>query len=382
MSRQAILQCECLVFVCCAMWTARAADVQAAEFGFARVDITPRIPLRLSGYGSRTEVAEGIDERLYARAMAVRHKDEIGALVSVDTIGFPSTLTKAIHAEVRRRHAVPRSRFVVCCTHSHTSPQIDGILDNIFAVPLTEQQREETESYTNFVRNSIVQVVDAAVDNLEPGRMLYGQGAVDFAQNRRVLTNGRWTGFGIQADGPVDHSLGLLRVTDSSGSKTRGLIFNYACHCTTFGGQHNQVNGDWAGYAAKYLEEEISGCTALCTIGCGADANPRRGEATQIGSSQANARLILKEVRSLLRGRLREINAPPFGKFRFRRTSRRPTDARSTERTAQERASADSATRREPAGGRRTDGKDPGVLPDADSGLALRRRTEHGLSGR
>ena len=56
--------------------------------------------------------------------------------------------------------------------------------------------------------------------------------------------------------------------------KLLALVFNYACHCTTLGPQHNFVCGDWAGYASEFLEQRHPGIVALCTIGCGADANP------------------------------------------------------------------------------------------------------------
>ena len=74
-----------------------------------------------------------------------------------------------------------------------------------------------------------------------------------------MIENGIWTGFGVNERGPVDHALPLIRITNASGEKTRGLLFNYACHCTTFGGDYNRMNGDWAGYAAQYLDEKHAG---------------------------------------------------------------------------------------------------------------------------
>ncbi len=54
----------------------------------------------------------------------------------------------------------------------------------------------------------------------------------------------------------------------------RGLVVNYACHCTTLGGEFNKICADWAGYACEAIERAHPGAIAMVTIGCGADANP------------------------------------------------------------------------------------------------------------
>ena len=100
-----------------------------------------------------------------------------------------------------------------------------------------------------------------------------GPGASRFAANRRVLKDGRWVNFGVNPNGPVDHSLPVLRATDASG-KVRAVLFGYACHCTTLGGEFNQICAEWAGYACDEIERQFPGSTALAIIGCGADANP------------------------------------------------------------------------------------------------------------
>ena len=54
-----------------------------------------------------------------------------------------------------------------------------------------------------------------------PGRLAWGQGSVGFAANRRVLKKGKWVDFGVNPNGPVDHSLPVLRVTDPAGKVAR-----------------------------------------------------------------------------------------------------------------------------------------------------------------
>ncbi len=270
------------------------------RFGFARLDITPKTPLRLSGYGNRTEPFTAVDHALYVRAMAIQASDgKRFALVSMDTIGLPGALAKRIATRVEGLYSIPRSRLVMAFSHSHTAPHIEGGLTNLFARPLTETEVSGAHDYTEMLVGQVIKSVGRAINDLAPGRIAYARGKVTFAENRRVLADGKWVGFGVNAHGPVDHSLPVLQVVDDHG-KTRGVVFNYACHCTTFGGDHNQVNGDWAGYASEYIEREFPGAVALCTIGCGADANPPRDSTNALQNAQREGREIATEVTRLL----------------------------------------------------------------------------------
>jgi hypothetical protein len=145
-----------------------------------------------------------------------------------------------------------------------------------------------------------------------PARLSWTQGRVGFAANRRVLKDGRWTGFGVQPDGPVDHRLPVL-VASSEDGKPVAVWANYACHCTTLGGNFNQVCGDWSGYAQQYIEADFPSATALVSIGCGADANPEpRG---RLEHADQHGRALADEVKRLLSGELQPL--PPRVECRF-----------------------------------------------------------------
>ena len=284
--------------------------VNSQEFGFSKVDITPESPVRLSGYGSREVPSEGVDERLFVRAMAIQDaKARKRILVSVESIGFPGVLVQEIFGAVKRRHQLQREDLVVCFTHNHTAPHIANGLPNLFNSAIKQSDQARIDQYTERVKDLTIKAIDLAVSDIEPGKMFVAQGKVTFARNRRVLADGIWTGFGENARGPVDHSLPLIRVTDVSGETTRGLIFNYACHCTTFGAEYNKVNGDWAGYASKNLESETPDAIAICTIGCGADANPARDSKRAMELSKSQGKEISDEIKRLLASDMRPLRS-------------------------------------------------------------------------
>ena len=275
------------------------------ELGLAKVDITPREPLRLSGYSDRTAPFDGIDGKLWARALVLRSPSgETNALVTVESIGLPGEWATEISRRIQKRFAIPRERFVLCSTHTHTAPQLAGCLTNLFAVPLTARERSASAEYTRSLGDAVVEVVGKAITKLSPGRLHAGEGSAAFAVNRRVLENGRWKDFGVHKAGPVDHSVAVLKVTALDGSLL-GVVFNYACHCTTLTAEHNRVGGDWAGHAAELIETRHSGAIAVSTIGCGADANPRpRGS---LETARAHGSLLADSVGAVLSGAMRPV---------------------------------------------------------------------------
>jgi len=314
-----------LLGACLLIFTSSSVSMAANwEVGLSRVDITPTMPLRLSGYGSRTKPSEGVDTPLNVRCMAMRTAGQEGSeagkihlLLSVDTIGFPGVLTSEILKLVQKKHPVSRERFVICGTHTHTAPHIPRGLINLFSIPVTKQEDKNLAAYTNTVRDQCVAAVDLAIASLKPARIFNSIGEVTFADNRRVIKDGVWRGFGVNPSGPVDHTLPVLKITSPDGKSIHGLIFNYACHCTTFGGNHNRINGDWAGFAARKLEKEHPGIVALCTIGCGADANPPRDPKKAMEYCQIEGEEIAEEIHDLLKKKWSEITAPSTPHFGF-----------------------------------------------------------------
>src|SRR5205814_10285821 len=97
--------------------------------------------------------------------------------------------------------------------------------------------------------------------------------------------------------GPVAHDLPVFVVTDPKDN-VRAILANYACHCTTLGGETNFICGDWAGYAQEYLERAHPGAIVMIAIGCGADANPQpRGS---LDFARQHGREIEESVNQLL----------------------------------------------------------------------------------
>jgi len=289
-----------------------SGGAQTVPVGVARVDVTPDHPVRLVGYASRQTESEGVAQRLWGKALAIGADggggpdggDGPAVLITVENCGGRAAMTDRIASKLGAKHGIRPERVVVCFTHNHTGPWLPGFvgLHSVSALPAEHQ--EHMQRYERRLEDLLVEVAERALAARRPATLSWAQGTLGFALNRRPVKDGRCPGLGKNPDGPVDHSLPLLRVTDAQG-KLVALVLNYACHCTTLTSTFMQFHGDWAGCAQEYIEAEHPGAMALVCIGCGADANPEpRGE---LKMAEEHGRAAAAEVKRLLAGPFRPV---------------------------------------------------------------------------
>ena len=279
-----------------------ALGAEPVPVGVASVDVTPEMPIRLSGYPSRPDEARRVLAPLSARALAIGG-DEAGPVVLVvaEVLAIDEALTESVVAGIQARRALPRERIAVCVTHQHTGPAIRGTVPFLFSRELPEAELARVDRYADQLRERLVAVALAALDNRRPAHLSWGEGQVGFAVNRRRIVDGKAVGYTATPGGPVDHSLPVLRAVDAAGG-VRAVLVNYACHCTTLKGGDNVVHPDWAGEAARLLEEANPGAVALVAIGCGADADPQpRGVPEAANHGRAVAAEVARVVASGMR---------------------------------------------------------------------------------
>jgi len=256
-----------------------AAGVHGApRAGVARVDITPKESIWMSGYAARKTPSTGVQMPIQAKALAL--EDGRGGrvvLVAVDIIGLPAALSDRVAAEVASLYKLERSQLVLNASHTHTGPMVEGNLMPM--APQDEAELKKIRAYTNELAGKLVTVIGAALGDLGPARLDFEVGETGFAINRRK-----------REVAPVDHSVPVLRVSAPNG-QIRAVLFGYACHNTTLTAEFLEISGDYAGYAAAQLEKEFPGATALFFMLCGGDQNPeprsRRELAEKHGGSLA-----------------------------------------------------------------------------------------------
>jgi neutral ceramidase len=283
-------------------------SVQAAagfRAGLGRVKITPEAPIWMSGYAARSRASEGVEQDLWAKALAlVDAKGNRVVLVTVDLIGLPRAISDEVAARVKGKYGLERSQLVLNASHTHCGPAVRQNLAVMY--DLDAENRDRVEAYGAALSDSLVHVIGAALDTLAPADLAVGHGTAGFAVNRREPTAQRFR-IGVNPRGPVDHDVPVLKVTAPDGS-LRAVLFAYACHNTTLGADFYRINGDYAGRAQAELEQAHLGATAMFFMLCGGDQNPNpRGTLDLVDQ---HGRALAAEVSRVLDTRLRPVRPP------------------------------------------------------------------------
>src|SRR5437870_11500175 len=88
------------------------ADDTTFRVGVARIDITPDYPIRLTGYAVRKTESEGVEQRLWAKALAIGSDEDAQAiLLTVDNCGVSALIIDEVAARLKTKAGLPRERL-------------------------------------------------------------------------------------------------------------------------------------------------------------------------------------------------------------------------------------------------------------------------------
>src|SRR5947207_11489379 len=102
-----------LIFVLAVGYATQHADAAAEkqwQAGVAKVNISPELPIWLSGYGGRNKPAAAKHDELWAKALVL--EDAAGnraALVTMDLVGMPRDVSLEVCKRIEDRYKLPRS---------------------------------------------------------------------------------------------------------------------------------------------------------------------------------------------------------------------------------------------------------------------------------
>ena len=235
------------------------------EAGAAKVNINPTEPVWLAGYGGRERPVSKVIHDIHAKAVAL--KDQTGrtsVLVTVDLLGFTAGMAKTISDRAKQKYGLGRDQIAFNASHTHSAPVTGNMLRP--AYKMGPEDEPPVRRYTAKVIGQVVDLIGAAIADLEPAELTFEQSLAGFAVNRRRARRGK-----RHLPSPVDHDVPVLVVKNDEG-KIKAIVFGYACHATVLSGY--EINGDWPGYAQEAVEKAHPGSIALFVAGCGADANP------------------------------------------------------------------------------------------------------------
>src|SRR5258706_14433243 len=127
--------------------------------GTAIVKITPDVPVQMSGYASRTKPYEGINDDLYAKALALEdsqgHK---GVIITSDLIGFTASISEPICKRISLRTGLKRENILITSIHTHSAPTL-----SLDPKPRENYPADDARNTANYTKSLQNKVADLAV---------------------------------------------------------------------------------------------------------------------------------------------------------------------------------------------------------------------------
>jgi hypothetical protein len=304
---QRIPLCAGVLLAGAALFTGSAATAAEPEWkvGLATVKITPEKPVTMSGYASRTKPFEKVGQDLYVKVLVLEDRDgQRGVIVTSDLLGFPAAVAEPICERLGKKIGLKREQILLNSAHTHAGPTLS------LTAPAKDDPNSgealRTVEYTRGLQDNVVDAVARASERLEPARLSWGGGVINFVMNRREFTPGGVI-LGNNPRGLADRSVPVLRV-DSADGKPLAVLFGAACHNTTLGPDNMQISGDYAGFAQSYVEAKHPKVQAMFMLGCAGDANPYPRGTMEMARKHGEA--LGEEVCRVLDTKLKPVAGP------------------------------------------------------------------------
>lgn len=232
-----------------------AAVTAPAEFRAAavKIDISPKTPQWLMGYGARQST--GVHDPIFHRIAALDDGSTQVFLIASDLCLFSPSVYDEATAELKKESGLEPRQIWWSVTHTHSAPEVGppGVYDVLLK---GRSEHSWDRDYLQFVKSALIAGVRQARSQLAPARVAVGVGMARANINRRGRDVDGSISLGLNPDGPVDRQIGLIRLERPDGSLI-GAIANYAMHGTVLGGRWVQISGDGPGIVASYVEEKL-----------------------------------------------------------------------------------------------------------------------------
>ncbi len=194
--------------------------------------------------------AQGVNDPLWVRALAFRHRQTVVALASIDCVGL--THERFIEARLELAKRVPELRHVsFSSTHTHNSPDTMGIWSYrpVFG--------KFDEGYVQEVMRKAVEAVEEAVRKLEPVEAFAA--SMDLAPD----------GFVRDSRQPLvyDRTLGVARFARRGTGETVATLVSWGNHPEAMGGDNPLLSSDFPHYLRAAMEQGLPGDQGMAGFG-------------------------------------------------------------------------------------------------------------------
>lgn len=245
-----------------------SGEMLPVEMGAAKVNITPSVPVPMSGYGGRNDPYTGIHDELFATALYFKNTESSLLMITADLIGYTAQFIDETREMISSRINIAPENIMITAVHNHGGPVTKTYEKDV---------PETVENYIKELQEKFVKLSILALEKVVPIRMGMGKGHCELNINRRAefADGGIW--LGRASDKPCDHEVNIVRFDDFN-NRTLAVLINWPCHATASGPKNYQITGDWPGAAARYLNKQVGDDVVVAiTAGASGDVNPIYG---------------------------------------------------------------------------------------------------------
>jgi len=207
-------------------------------------------PVWMAGF-SNARAANGVHDDLWARTMVIDDGRTRIAIVALDIIGFMNNSVVDVRARISESAGVKYT--IIASNHPHEGPDLLGLWGE------TPFKSGVNPKYLEFVKQQIVQSVEAAVANMKPARLEISEdltGALPLVKDTR--------------DPQVyDSGLRIIKAINSKNGNTLGSLIAWADHPETLWSRNLLITSDFPHYVRQFVEKGVFKGDSLVKPGIG-----------------------------------------------------------------------------------------------------------------
>lgn len=234
--------------------------------GTAKINITPEKPVKMAGYGGRTDLSDGVHDPLSARVVVFENNGKRLVLASTDLLGFYNATAEPLRKAIMDEFKLKPSEIFLCAIHTHAGPTL--------TIEKNKGHPNNLE-YTQELKAKLIKVIRSAFDNVGEVRTGIGVGYSPVGANRRQLKISKdgssAINLGRNPYGPTDKEVLVMKVAKPDGT-VLSVLFVYATHATCLGGRNLKISGDVLGLTEQFVEK-ILGESIIAPAFAGASGN-------------------------------------------------------------------------------------------------------------
>jgi neutral ceramidase len=245
--------------------------------GVSIKDISPRQGVELFGYPHYKRPNTGIHDPLYASCLYLYDNKTKIVIVAMDLTKYSKKYVTHVRNRVSVITGIPHRNIMICCSHTHSSPQTAGRVD----LDGIQKGIQPDARYLEELEDKLVSLIVEAVNNTFEARIGIEKGYCGKEQG--VGGNRR------DPNGPADPEVWVIGVQDYLDRWRAGMV-KYALHPTFIHGESTVVTADYPCYIRRYLADSKPGITTLFVQGTSGNQSSRYfrsgqtfGEARRVG---------------------------------------------------------------------------------------------------